>query len=227
MSNDSDHRPGAGQLYAAARASISELVRSLSSDQLALDVPTCPGWTVQDVVAHLAGLATDAVNEVPRTGSIDEWTAKHVSDRRKATIDEVLSEWDQSSVLFEPRLDEAGNRLPTAVMDAVAHEHDIRGALNLPGNRDDPAVLASASLFSKVWSKKIDQAGLAPIGIAGGSSDGQSVGRYEGSPFELFRAAFGRRSQRQIEAEITGVDDASAYADLVYVFGPSPLDIVE
>ena len=48
-------------LYRQARERVSALVGSLGPQQLEIPVPSCPGWTVHDVVSHLAGVANDVI----------------------------------------------------------------------------------------------------------------------------------------------------------------------
>lgn len=215
----------AGQRYAAARASIVALVGGLAPEQLATPVPTCPGWTVHDVVAHLAGLATDAVNGVGAGDDIDGWTARQVGDRRGATLDELLAEWESASTAVEAQLAAGEMRLPAAVLDAVTHEHDIRGALGLPGNRDEPTLLLASRMFTGLWTSNLERAGLAALRVAAEANGDEP--HIRASEFEVFRVAFGRRSRAQIAAMIGGVGDAEPYVDLLCVFGPSAVDIVE
>lgn len=84
----------AGRLYGVARESISDLVRSLSQGRLAAPVPSSPGWTVHDVISHLAGVATDAVNNGDAVPS-DEAGARHVADRSDTQTSVVLREWER------------------------------------------------------------------------------------------------------------------------------------
>ena len=50
-----------GGLYRQHVAALSELAPTLTPEQLATPVPGTPAWTVHDVLAHLAGVASDAV----------------------------------------------------------------------------------------------------------------------------------------------------------------------
>src|SRR2546427_6819937 len=60
----------------------------------------CAGWSVKDVLAHLA--AGEAYNqacldgtlrELAFSGGIDAWNARAVAERRARTPGEVLDEW--------------------------------------------------------------------------------------------------------------------------------------
>ncbi len=58
--------PDLGELYAASRNRISDLVLSSPPGAGANPCPATPGWTVHDVVAHLRGVTEDV-----RTGNLD------------------------------------------------------------------------------------------------------------------------------------------------------------
>jgi uncharacterized protein (TIGR03083 family) len=226
--------PHAGHLYAKARESVSELVRSLNESQLATDVPTCPGWTVRDVVSHLAGVATDAVNGVSGDVFDADWTAQHIKQREGVATNVVLREWERSSSQFEMLLSKDSSTLPAAIMDVMAHEHDIRGAIDRPGNRDDRTLRLAANLLTNRWNGNIESAVLPPLVVGdrsdrvGGASAGQDdVASYQTSAFEMFRASFGRRSVAQMERRFSGVADPQPYIDLLYIFGPAETDIIE
>ncbi|WP_423851466.1 maleylpyruvate isomerase N-terminal domain-containing protein, partial [Aeromicrobium sp.] len=45
--------------YVAVRERMTELMRQTSSEELARQVPACPDWSVQDLLAHVAGVAVD------------------------------------------------------------------------------------------------------------------------------------------------------------------------
>src|SRR3954469_23890445 len=79
--------------YESAHQRIVELVRSLSDEQVATPVPAAPGWDVHDVLAHLAANTTDGI--AGRISGIpdDEFTCEQVRQRKSATIDDLLAEW--------------------------------------------------------------------------------------------------------------------------------------
>src|SRR3954451_23878333 len=88
--------------YENAHLRIVELVRSLSEGQAATPVPAAPGWDVHDVLAHLAANTTDGIagriNGLPD----DEFTGEQVRQRKAATIEDLVSEW-QGNMTPEPQ----------------------------------------------------------------------------------------------------------------------------
>lgn len=220
----------AGVEYAALRDSLSALIRSLGPHELNASVPSCPGWTVHDVVAHLAGVAADAVNGVYPTGSIDDWTARHVAERAQTATTLVLREWERSSSQFEVLLSRENSMVPAAVIDLVTHDDDIRGAIGHPRvmstvRRELPALL------SRRWMEGIEGAGLEPVDLVmpngdhwGGVADAPLLARM--TPTFLYRAAMGRRSRPQIDAAFAPGPPSSTVVDLLCVFPPSAVDLV-
>src|SRR5215217_1585144 len=133
--------------YAAARARIRVLLADLDDDGAATVVPSCPDWTVHDLCAHLAGVPAALVaRDNPPKGDNQPWVDAHVAARADRTVDELLDEWDAVGPAFEGLMRKLPHAFGGLVYDAVAHEHDLRGALGRPGARDDAGVVASLDL---------------------------------------------------------------------------------
>ena len=117
----------------------SNLAASLSAEQAAATVPACLDWRVKDLVAHMTGVDTDAWNGEVDEDFSDRWTDTHVRQRADASLAEVLAEWNavaaKAGELFGP----APEALTTGmVVDASVHEQDLRGAIGMPGAKDQP-----------------------------------------------------------------------------------------
>lgn len=223
--------PGAaGVEYAAIRESLSALIRDLGPHELATSVPSCPGWSVHDVVAHLAGVAADAVNGVHPIGSLDEWTARQVAERTDTATTLVLREWERSSSQFEVLLNRDSSLLPATVIDLATHDDDIRGAVGRPRIMS-PVHSALPSLMLRRWTDGIERAGLEPVLVVtpsgedwGGDAGASVVARM--TPTFLYRAAMGRRSRAQIDQAFQSGPPAPAVVDLLCVFPPSASELV-
>ena len=60
-------------VYRDSRERLLALAPTLTGDQLATLTPTCPEWTVQDIYAHLTGLASEVADgRVEGRGSLLE-----------------------------------------------------------------------------------------------------------------------------------------------------------
>ena len=138
-----------GALYGEGRRRLSAIVSGLSVAQAQQRVPACPEWTVQDVVAHLAGGCTDVL-----VGNVDgitteAWADAQVRDRRDRPIEQLLQEWSVAALELEGG---AAQRLPGLlrelwILDLTSHEHDVRGAIDRAGDRDAPAILRVTDLL--------------------------------------------------------------------------------
>ena len=156
-----------GGLYAEGRERLSALVRGLGPADLARSVPACQEWTVQDVVAHLAGGCADLM-----AGNIDgvttaEWADAQVRRRRGHTITQVLEEWSAVAPSVEAMAGRFPPPLPTVwILDLTAHEQDVRGALMQPGAREAPGlVLAVDFLVCQGLHQQLAARGLGPLSV--------------------------------------------------------------
>jgi uncharacterized protein (TIGR03083 family) len=173
---------------------------------LVTPTPCCPGWTVRDVLSHVAGIPDDAFAGRMDGVASEAWTAAQVERNRDLSVDQLLARWDEQAEPFAAGMTSRESRPP---FDCHTHEHDVRQAVNRPGNRESRLVAIAA-------------AGLAePLREADVSCDL--------SDFELFRSRLGRRSRAQVEA-YPWSGDAPAVAEVIdawFVFGPSAVDIAE
>ena len=192
----------AGATYAQVRTRIAALVGAEGVDP-STPVPACPGWTVKDVVAHLSGVCSDILNGRLDGVATDPWTAKQVDDRRDWTLERVLEEWAE----LGPQVEAITQHFPPdaatqLVTDLVTHEHDLRAALNKPGERDAEPIAEGLAWLGKAFSSNKTSALRlkTPEGddIVVGSGD--ATASVTAPRFELFRAVTGRRSADQIAA---------------------------
>jgi uncharacterized protein (TIGR03083 family) len=217
--------------YAGCRARITELVTSLSDEDAATPVPTCPRWTVHDVVAHASGVVDDVMNGRLDGVASDPWTAAQVDARRDKTIAEMIAEWEANAPGFEGLLDSIGDPGRQAVADVVTHEHDIRTALGQAGARDSDAVAIGFGFMAHAF---VDALALEGVSLRVEATDGSAFGQPDaaatlrGAPFELLRAMTGRRSVAQLrDMEWAGDPDRVLASFAVGPFRPAEQPIEE
>jgi uncharacterized protein (TIGR03083 family) len=215
-----------GRAYHRSRLRLAELVGSLP-DAKAVAVPACPGWSAHDVVSHLAAIAQNAVAGTLKGPPSEEQAAAQVARRADQSTEEALADW----AALAPGLEEMLGSVPVwpAVMDVVAHEHDVRGATGQAGFRDDPDLVAMARMLlgrmelpapvRVVSAGEVFELGAEETGSA------ETIG-LETDPWEVFRFRFGRRSRAQLQA-LKWTGDPSPVLDHLVIFGPSPLDVIE
>ncbi len=220
-----------GRLYRYNRERVTALVRPVPQEQLLAACPACPGWSVHDVVAHLTGVASDAISGKLGGVPSPEQTAAQVDERRGTPTTVVLREWERSASQFELVLSKAGPSLLPAAIDVAVHEHDIRGALDLPGAHESDTISIAVARMLDRWLPTLRSRGLAPVTIvtpAGANivGDPTSAVRWTATEFDIFRTAFGRRSAGQFARAFTGADP-EPYLDALLVFGITPIDLVD
>lgn len=193
-----------GAMYRDSRERVTVMV--IGADP-ALPVPATPGWTVHDIVAHLAGLAEDVANDNMGAAPSEAWTAAHVERGRDKTVDELLHQWDRDADGLETFLSSPGGAAASAALvDVNAHEADLRHALGLPPAPDDEFVAWAAPILRAAFVDAVERAGLEPVAV-------------EVSDEELLRSRLGRRTADEACA-LGWSADPHAYLDTWFLFGP-------
>jgi len=181
------------QAYLEFRSRIVSLIREIPESQASLPVPLCPDWEVSSLISHIVGIPEDIVAGRMDGVGTEAWTQAQV-DRHEG---ESLSQLADISLSTAAEFDVVLPHIPSPVnsqlvMDAIAHEHDLRHAVGRAGAQDSAAVdVALGYLLNMVDT-------IAP-GRAQELSD-SGVSRYE-----LMRSLSGRRSIEQMnQLELDG-----------------------
>ncbi|MBI4884264.1 MAG: maleylpyruvate isomerase family mycothiol-dependent enzyme [Actinobacteria bacterium] len=204
--------PDLGRMYRHARERVAALVNGdIDVDRL---VPATPEWRVRDVVAHLSGIADDVANGNMAGAPGDEWTAAQVARGRGRAVAELIADWTKYSPTLEGILSgPAGDVAANAVVDAYAHEADVRHALGLPLDTDREFLAWAAGRLRDLFAASVLEAGLPPVALA--LTDA-----------EWFRARLGRRSESQVRAYDWPVDP-TPYLDTFFIFGRADQPLAE
>ena len=198
-------------LYDACLAEVDALAAALTAEQLATRVPATPGWTVQQVLAHLAGSAADAVSGRMDGAPGEEWTARHVAEREGTAPSTLAAELRSTQAVIAASTEE--NPRPAIVWNISVHLADLHEALGLP-------VLAAA-----LWEPVLSAVAPYRLGdvpatvVAGDDRWGAGGAEVEVSRYELYRALFSRRSRAQVQAWGSPALDGDQLDELP-VFGP-------
>jgi uncharacterized protein (TIGR03083 family) len=220
------------RVYDDSRARIVALAGDLAPGALSQRVPGTPAWSVHDLMAHLVGVAADVQSGHLEGAGSEDWTARQVAQRRGASLDELLREWDKTAPAVQSVLDGAGAFHPFAA-DIFTHEHDLRGALG-DGELADQQVARDlvGTAVSAALGRRLDELDRPALRVVGESTEwvagGGEVGAAVRAPTsELLRSLFGRRSERQVRGYAWD-GDPSPFLDAFNVFGPLPLvDVAE
>jgi uncharacterized protein (TIGR03083 family) len=212
------------RFYRDAEERVAALVGSLDEAGQRTPVTACPGWSVRDVVAHLAAVADEWGRGVLRGPPTDAQTATQVARFAGQRLTEILATWSEATAQLCRLAEESGLEPP--VGDVAVHEHDIRSALGIPGARDSEAVRYTAD--------RLLAALRTPVPLAVVVEDAEYRTRPgEGSAlvlrtnrFEVTRWRTGRRSRAQLAA-MDWSADPSTVLDHLYLFGPAEGDLVD
>ena len=214
-----------GAHYRAGRERFTAFINELSPVELDVAVPTCPGWSVRDVLGHVAGITDDAVSGRIKGIPDDAQTAYQVARSRKLTVAELLARWEAQAPDFQAVLTSVGPSIAPAAIDVATHEQDIRGALGRPGSRYNATIAWALPMMVHGFERRLENAGLPPVRV---EVEGDVMA--EGEPyglvlhvgqFELFRAVLGRRSADQVRALRWSNHPDDQVIDAFFVFGPT------
>lgn len=151
----------------------------------------CPGWTVQDNVAHIVGIESVILGRTtPRGGDVDAPHVKNDIGRsnevwvdafRNRSGATVLTEFravteERLATLRDPDLDFGADAwtpvgpgtvrdmIPFRIFDSWIHEQDMRRAVGRPGGWDGPAARLSLDRIAGVMPMIVGKRAQAPDG---------------------------------------------------------------
>lgn len=207
-------------IYDDARRRVCTLVADLTQAQLDTVVPGTPEWTARQVVAHLTGVACDAVAGRTEGMPGPSWTAPQVASREGRTLDDVIDEWAAAVPAVREGL--AQRRFPLPIVhDVLTHEADLREAFRL-GRLPADVVDAALPTIAKPVVAGVARDGALVVRAGrhqwrGG--EGEPVAHLTVEPYELYRGLISRRSRAQMRTWAwTG--DATRFVDALPIFGP-------
>ena len=199
-----------GQAYRGVRLRVGRLVDAADADARARVAPAAPDWTAHDVLAHLVGVSTDIVSGNLDGVGTDPWAAVQVERGRERSCEELVAEWNEHGPVVEEMAAQFGRAAGQLLSDATTHEHDLRGALGVPGARDSDAVVLSVGFVGRSLGEQLDAGTVGALVVEHGTDPaafvidtfgtGAPVASLRIDDFELVRALTGRRSTEQIAA---------------------------
>jgi hypothetical protein len=203
---------------------------------------------VQDLVAHLCGVAEDAVRGAFFDGAMLAWTHPEIAVRREAwTAAQVdarrgldrhrlvaeLERHGQSLVRGLRRGESATVEVPgwmiaAPAADLAAHLGDLHEALGLPPDGRSPVARYGFAGYRSWLGERLVARGLPPLRLADPGADAEWVVGGQGEPgaaveadsYELFRAISGRRGPDDV-ARWRWHGEATAYLPLLSPYAPT------
>lgn len=215
--------PGLSAAYHATRERITRLVGELDDADLRRPVPACPAWVVHDLVAHLSGIPEAiAAGDLPQ-GDQQAWLDGLVEARKDAGAAELLDRWAACAEVTSALID---NGVDLLVIDAVCHEHDLRGAVGRPGERGAPEVRAIVQPQLDALVPAIQAAGLGALvidseGVQWASHLARPGCTIQADPWEASRLLESRRTAEELRA-IPHTGDIEPYIQVLAAHLPLP-----
>ena len=200
----SDHLCADSEVVAAyieLRGRVVQLLRTLPPESADIVVPSCPEWTVAELVSHLVGVPEDILTGNMAGVTTDPWTQAQVDRHAGSTLAELADSFETTGLVF----DDVIAHIPSPsnsqmVMDAVTHELDLREAIGDDGARDSAAVTVALGWLRFAFEDRFGDGSFAAF-------DDGTIDRHE-----MLRSLTGRRSAAQMtavgldaEAIITGL----------------------
>jgi uncharacterized protein (TIGR03083 family) len=224
-----------GEHYRLTRERLTALVGEIatSEEPAKVPVPACPGWSVHDVIAHLMAVVEDVLAGKLTGPPSDDMTAEQVARRQGKPTADMLDEWTEMAPTLEGLLTQV--RVWPGFLDVLAHEHDIRGAVNRPEGRQSEEMCAASEWLMSNWEPAVPllvkiEDRQYPLSVSEDAAPAAGGGPGDlcltTSSFEVFRCRLGRRSPDQIR-QLAWEGDPSPVLDRVALFGPEPYDITE
>ena len=197
-------------LYERTRLEFVSLLLVLSEDELRVQVPATPAWSVRDVLAHVVGLVSDLnAQRFPLVddGGGADWTQAQVDRTRGLTLRDLIAEWGNEAPKFEAGLRAFGYEFGSHFLaDLVVHYQDVRSALGLDPSADELTVAVSLDHYAGFISELLTANGWGKLEVVAGhetrilGGNGRLHAHLQTEPLELLRVMSGRRSVRQMRA---------------------------
>jgi uncharacterized protein (TIGR03083 family) len=236
--------PDLAAAYEDARATMIDLARGAGEAARTTRVPACPDWSVHDLIAHVTSIASEiSGGRVPADLNLvafwdddishrrEEFIDENLEKRRDRPLDEIIAEWDSAAPVLESMI-RGEAPLPKesppliewiVVTDIGQHLQDLAGALGISDTRESLATGLSLRSYVEGMRFRSAHDKLPALKIRAGTrewiiGEGEPVATLTGDPFELARAAAGRRSPDQIRA-YDWEGDPEPFLVLFYPYG--------
>lgn len=180
---------------------VENLISAVESGSDSESVPSSPGWTYREVMAHVTGIVDDMLNgRIEGMGS-DPWTELQVSKRADDSTETIAAEW--RGLVPQIPWDFIGEAGGLALLqDLVVHLCDVRSGRGQAPILDD-AFFAALDFDMERLRRRAEKVEDFPsVEVTAGDRNyslgsGTEPVTLNAEPFELFRTVTGRRTREQ------------------------------
>lgn len=185
--------------HVAYRAVIDSVAALVAENHVPddLPVPSCPEWTVRDLVGHVVGICSFAIGRM--SGWADAGRSSAGTD-----VAGLVGEWTRMGEQTERMLEAGGVRRGSLmVMDAFTHELDLRYAIGASLPADHPAYRRAFEVLLNGFSASVVAHNLPAVVIEVDGQEwragtGDPVATLSGDRYDVYRSLVGRRTHEQI-----------------------------
>ena len=211
--------------YGRARDRLIDHLRELPFGAGATPVPSCPGWTVRDVVAHLSGLVADVIADVPPPLGTDAMTSRQVAERAALGLDEICDEWAANASAIVPFLTDVPLRGLGLTADLAVHAHDLAEAGVGVGPPTEETTRTACERYVPALQERAVGLDLAlSVNLEGrtwSAEGGATPLRLSASPTDFLRCVTGRRTRDDAERALRWEGDPTALLTRAFTqYGP-------
>ena len=209
--------------WTEAQARVIALVAGLTPEQAAVTVPSCPAWSVHDLLAHMVGLDADVlIGDEPDDHNAG-WTQKQVDARADQDVAAIVAEW---RAMTEPLQQWMRDNNTRPLGDVIIHEQDLRGALSVSGAQDTDGLAALRDRMADGFAAAVTEAGLPAVALVSPTwtftaGDGEPAVTVSAGEFDLTRSLMSRRSASQLRSWTTA-GDIEPYLPMFGALGSLP-----
>ena len=194
--------------YRTVRRLIADLLTRFP-DHAETAVPSCPEWTVRDLVAHLADNCAGMIGE-ERTPS-------------DADLPGLLTAWDACATRVEHLAATGALEIGRLLMDAFTHELDLRETLGVAAEEAHPAYAPAfdvvvGGLTASIMARNLPALRLVGDGTSWVAGLGRPAATVSAGRYDLFRSMTGRRTTARI-AELEWSADPAPWLP-AFFWGP-------
>jgi hypothetical protein len=210
--------------YLRTRERVTELLSAAAEAELERQVPACPAWSVQELLAHLVSMPAAITAGRRPSGPVGEWLEELIVERKGQSSGELIAEWQSLDGELAGLL---GGSSALLFGDLAVHEHDLRGALTKP----DHAALEVDEVLPRTlaaFSKPLRAAGLGAIEVRNDSGVWRSHDDAVGwtllvDPWTAVRAVNSRRTADEVR-QLPALGEATPYLPVLDEHLPLPAE---
>lgn len=222
--SESELKPAAA--YAHVRDELIAALAELDDAAMAQRVPSCPEWTVKDIVAHLCGLNAEKLSGVQGSLGIDEATVRQVAGRSAMTLAEVVTEWQSHTIPIATLMTDDEYIATAFLADLVIHVYDLVEVLGQPTSAAAAATPMSAHRYVPLLQERVaERVSVAlTVELTDGTSwpapgNGRAV-TLRATPHDFLRGVTGRFTRAQVESLDWSTDPAEILDQAWNQYGP-------